>query len=186
MNKGIFQSAALTVLALGLTLSAHAAENGKSILTKPRPVQQTNEWRPHVAVLVGAAQPEGSGVAASEFGIDVGYQPYIPYGLSAELNHSRIDDGSQTKDRNTLWAKGTYNFGGDTMIIKDSYAGVGVGSVFKSDGTSLAIAPIVGFDIPMDVGERNFISLGASSRYAIVNDGEVDTLSLAAVVKYWY
>lgn len=185
MNK-ILQLGALAFSTVCLTLTVHAANSGKSVLTQPRAVENTSEWRPHVGILVGAQQPEGSGPTASEFGLDVGYQPYIPYGLAAEYNHARIDDGFQTKNRDTLWLKGTYNFGGTAAVIKDSYAGVGVGAVFKSDGTALAIAPVIGFDIPMDIGDRNFISLGASSKYAIVSDNEVDTLSLAGVLKYWY
>ena len=173
-------------LTIGFASNLHAAQNGKSVLTKPRATENAYELRPHVALLVGVAQPEGSGDTSSELGIDVGYQPYIPYGLSAEFNHSRINDGAETNNRDTLWIKGTYNLGGDMMIIKNSYAGVGFGSVFKTNGTSLAVAPIVGFDIPMNLIEQEIVSLGLSSRYAIVGDNEVDTFSLAGVVKYWF
>ncbi len=178
--------AVLGFASLLAALNASAQESGRSVLTDPRPVAESSEWKPHFGVLVGASQPEGSGVTAGEVGIDIGYQPFIPYGLAAEISHARIDDGTESKDRTTLWAKGTYNFGGDYDIIRYSYIGAGLGVVAKSDGTSVAIAPILGFDVPLRVDELAGFSLGASSKYAVVSDGEVDTFSLAAVAKYWY
>ncbi len=186
MTSKLLPFLALTVSTLLVSTAAQAADAGQSVLPQPREVRESSEWRPHVGVIVGAAQPEGSGDTNSELGIDVGYQPYIPFGLGAEYIHSRVDDGTETKDRDTVWAKGTYNFGGTIPVIKDSYVGVGVGAVFKSDRTSVAGAPIVGFDIPIQKDEQRFLSVGASSRYAVVSDGDVDTFSLNGVVKYWY
>ncbi len=157
-----------------------------STMPTPRPVTQLSEFKPHISILLGAAQPEGSGITASEVAVDIGYQPYIPFGIAAEFNHARIDDGVDTKDRNTLWLKGSYNLGGTTPVIKNSYLGLALGTVFKPDGTSLAIAPIVGFDIPVARTAEGVFSLGASARYAIVADNEVDTLTVGGVVKYWY
>lgn len=176
----------LSVTALLFAFKAQAQEERRSVLTDPRPVEEPSEWKPHFGVLLGASQPEGSGVTASEFGIDVGYQPFIPYSLAAELSYASIDDGTETKDRTTLWGKFSYNFGGDNDIIRYSYIGAGLGVVAKPDRTSLAIAPIVGFDIPIQVPELAGFSLGAAAKYAVVSDGEVDTLSLSAVAKYWY
>jgi hypothetical protein len=157
-----------------------------STMPAPKPVTQLSEFKPHVSILLGAAQPEGSGITASEVAVDIGYQPYIPFGIAAEFNHARIDDGVEAQDRNTLWLKGSYNFGGTTPVIKNSYIGLGLGTVFKSDGTSLAVAPILGFDIPVARTSEGVFSLGASARYAVVADDEVDTLSVGGVVKYWY
>ncbi|MBL7543302.1 MAG: hypothetical protein JNL11_05770 [Bdellovibrionaceae bacterium] len=158
----------------------------QSIMPSPRPVSQVSEFKPHIGVMIGAAQPEGSGITASEFGMDIGYQPYIPFGVAAELTHARIDDGTETVDRNTLWLKGTYNFGGTVQVLKESYVGLALGSVFKPDSTSLAVAPMLGFDIPVTATAEGVFSLGANLRYAIVGDDEVDTLTLGGVLKYWY
>lgn len=158
----------------------------KSVMTKPRPVTLASELKPHVGILIGAAQPEGSGITASEFAVDVGYQPYIPFGIAAEFNHAYINDGTESVDRNTLWLKATYNLGGTTPVIRESYVGFGVGAVFKPSSTSAAIAPIAGFDIPVSVTPNEMFTLGGSLRYAIVGDNEVDTLSVSGVLKYWY
>jgi hypothetical protein len=186
MKKNVCRLGALIISTMFFALNAQAADESTKLLAQPRPVQDSSEWRPHIALFIGSAYPEGSGIVAAEFGIDVGYQPYIPFGLSAEFTHAQIDDGTEMKERNTLWAKGTYNFGGDTVVIKDSYVGLGLGTVFKTDGISVAAAPLIGFDIPIDLTNSEHFSLGASSRYAIVSDREVDTLSLAGVIKYWY
>lgn len=181
----IFILVAVATILVGLQAQAQDVER-RSVLTQPRPVEVESEWKPHFGLLAGAAFPERSGVTASEFGLDFGYQPFIPFGLGAELSHARIDDGTETRNRTTLWAKGSYNFGGDIDIIRYSYVAAGLGAVFKDNGTSLAVAPIVGFDIPLGLEDFNRMSLGASARYAFVADDEVDTFSLSAVAKYWY
>lgn len=110
----------------------------KNIMVKPRPVAAKSEWKPHVGVLIGSAQPESSGITSSEVAVDFGFQPYVPFGLGAEMSHARIDDGKDIQERNIIWGKGSYHFGGMTPLIRDSYVGLGLGAVFKSDGTSLA------------------------------------------------
>lgn len=178
-------SKAIAVGSLFLSFGVQAVETTEYTFPEMRPVANASEWKPHIGIIAGAAQAEGTSVSSSELGIDVGYQPYIPFGLAAEYSYSHVDDGTESKDRNTVWAKGTYNFGGQTMIIKDSYIGIGLGAVLKSDGTSYAAAPIIGFDIPIQV-ENKIISVGATSRYAVVSDNDADTFSLSGVVKYWY
>ena len=172
------------VVIFGLVATEVRAQQNSMV--KPRPIANASEWKPHVGFLVGAAQPESSGKTASEVAIDVGFQPYIPFGLGAEVSHSRIDNGNSTQERNTIWAKGNYSFGGATPVLKNSYVGVALGVVFKPDGTSLAVAPLLGFDIPMKEMAQGMFSLGANMKYAIVADNELDTLILSGVVKYWY
>lgn len=165
------------------TLSTNnSAEAGQSIMVAPRPVRLQSEYRPHVGVTMGGINPEGGEVAAAEFGLDVGYQPYIPFGLGAELN---VTSGDLQRD--SFIVKGSYHFGGDIPVIKDSYVSAGVGAVFKSDGTDAALVPMLGFDIPVlesDMGER--ISLGANAKYMLVGGSNDDALALRAVAKYWF
>jgi hypothetical protein len=180
----------LTVLcALAISFSAQADQTSASTFPKPREVMASSEWRPHVGAFLGAAVPEGSYRSSSEYGIDVGYQPFIPFGLGLEINGSQIEesDTGDRLDRTGVLAKATYHFGGETAIIKDSYAGLGIGAILKSDGTDLVSAPLVGFDIPMKSDDkREFFSLGASAKYAIVGSSDPDTLSINGVMKYWY
>jgi len=171
---------------LGFSFHASAQQAGSSFVPEKRPVRNESEYKPHVGLLAGAAQPEGSGETASEIGFDVGYQPYIPYGAGLEYIHSRVEDGSQKKNRDTVWLKGSFNFGGTQALLRDSYVGLGLGVVMLSDRTAVAAAPIAGFDVPLGSEKPQFVSLGAAARYAIVSDGEVDTFSLNGVVKYWF
>lgn len=179
--------ALLAILASGiLSMNAWAAETGTSTIPERRSVQRQSEYKPHVGLLAGAAQPEGSGETASELGFDIGYQPYIPFGAGLEYIHSRVDDGIDKRDRDTVLLKGTFNFGGTMTLIKDSYVGLGLGAVFLPDRTAAVAAPLLGFDIPLQQDRQEFVSLGASAKYAVVSDGEVDTFSLNGVVKYWF
>lgn len=169
-----------------VTLLAANQETGQSVTPKPRAVEKSSEWKPHVGFLVGATMPEGSGDSSSEFGVDVGYQPYIPFGLGAEFIHSDVDVGNEKQERNTIWVKGTYNFGGTIDILKESYVGLGVGAVIKSGEAAAAVAPLIGFDIPIGDRQAGYFSLGANARYAIVSNNDIDTFSLNGIVKYWY
>lgn len=176
----------LILACLSFCIHSWAQEAGRSFVPEKRPVQKESEYKPHLGVIAGAVQPEGSGETSSEIGLDLGYQPYIPYGVGLEYIHSRVDDGSEEKDRDTIWLKGSFHFGGTITLIRDSYVGVGLGAVIMSDRTAFAGAPLVGFDIPLEREKSQSVSLGASARYAIVSDGEVDTFSLNGVVKYWF
>jgi hypothetical protein len=185
MEKKFYLTA---VCALLVSVGALAQRgNAQSTFTEPREVVNRSEWKPHVALLVGHTDPEGRGNASPEFAIDVGYQPYIPYGLAVEFSHTRFDDGLEVRDRNILWGKGTYHLSGTIPVIRDSYAGVAVGVVSTPDETTLAAAPLIGFDIPLfSVQNDSAISLGASAKYAVVSGNELDALSLNGVIKYWY
>lgn len=178
----------ILTLVTGLVFSSNAfsADAGTSVIPEKRAVQNASEFRPHIGLLAGGAQPEGSGATASEVGFDIGYQPYIPYGAGLEYVHSRVDDGTDKRDRHTVLLKGTFNFGGTMTVIKDSYVGLGLGAAILPERTALVAAPLAGFDIPLQENRDQFVSLGASAKYSVVSDGEVDTFSLNGVVKYWF
>ncbi len=177
------------ICAMLLSTSAFAqvlTPEGRSAFPPPQKVTEESELKPHIGLLAGAAIPEGSGDSSAELGLDIGYQPYIPFGLGAEYVHTRFDNGVATTDRNTLWVKATYNFGGTIEILKHSYIGAAVGAVFSDSNTAVAGAPIVGFDIPITIAQNSDISLGANAKYAIVGDNQTDATSINGVVKYWY
>lgn len=173
----------LTALAQSETTYSSDEASGHSTIVAPHPVTSDQEYRPHFGLLAGIMDREGRTGGVGEVGFDVGYQPYIPFGLGAEFNVTTTDSDK----RDSVLAKGTYNFGGDIPVIKDSYVGAGVGMVFKSDGTELALAPLAGFDIPIaenNMGQR--ISLGANVKHMIIGGVNDDALSFRAVAKYWF
>lgn len=146
-----------------------------------------NERAPHVGVLAGIASPEGSYSSTGELGVDIGYQPYMPFGLGAELTHFKsVGDNSASIERTQLLAKGTYNFGGSIPVIQYSYVGMGAGVAFTSGDANLVAAPLLGFDIPIQEMASGVLTLGALAKYALIGGADTDTLSVNGIVKYWY
>ncbi|MBC7742530.1 MAG: hypothetical protein H7061_10045 [Bdellovibrionaceae bacterium] len=174
------------ISALLLTVGAQA-QSGRSTFPHPKKVIARSQYKPHVAILVGNNTPEGSGTVSPEFGVDVGYQPYVPFGLGVELMRTEVDTGSGRRDRNTVLTKGTYHFGGDIPVLRDSYVGAGLGVAFNPSNTSVLGGPLAGFDIPVTtINNDAVLSLGALAKYNFVGNNEVDAAALNAVVKYWY
>lgn len=166
-------------------------ESVSSTFPKTGKVSHTEDLKWHVGVKAGIANPEGSYNTAPEFGLDFGFQPYVPFGIGTAVTTSRnVSKTSNTRDleRTSILARGTYNFGGATPVIKDSWIGVAAGPVFRYNGTDLGVAPIVGFDIPMrEAAAGSYLSLGADAKYlALINSDESDALSINGVVKYWF
>lgn len=186
----------LAAVAVFFAVRANAADNSRtgevsSTFPKATPVEDVSELSPHLGVKVGVANPEGSYDSAPEFGIDVGMQPYIPFGIGLAYTQSRnvSRSGAHDLERATVLARATYNFGGTTPVVKNSWVGVAAGPVFRYNGTDVGVAPIVGFDIPMKQGSATgkYLSLGADAKYlALVNSDEADALSVNGTVKYWF
>ena len=177
------------VLALSLSSFAQTMTEEKApTIVQPHPVQRTNEYRTHFGINAGINNPEGSRGATPELGIDVGYQPYIPFGIGAELSTSRFDGADdEMHKRVTLLGRGTYNFGGETPVIRYSYVGLAAGPVFLHDGTEFGIAPVMGFDIPLfDKSVEDSVSLGFITKYLFVTSKDPDSLMTSAAVKWWY
>ncbi len=184
MNKKAYL---IIISALLLTAAAQAQSGRSSTFPQPREVMQRSQYKPHVALLMGNNAPEGSGRTQAEFGVDVGYQPYIPFGLGVELTHSLIDTGTELRNRNSVLAKSTYHFGGTIPVIRESYVGAGLGAAFNPSNTAVIGGPLAGFDIPVTtVNNNSVLSLGALAKYNFVGNDETDVASLNAVVKYWY
>lgn len=188
MTKGLLQTF-IAAVAVIFAVHANAAEQtGASTFPKPTAVEERSGYRPHVGVKVGVSNPEGSYNTAPEFGLDVGYQPYVPFGLGLGVTTSKNTAQGQQHDleRTTVLARGTYNFGGTTPVIKNSWVGVAAGPVFKYNGTDLGVAPIIGFDIPLKEATASYLSLGADAKYLAVGGDEADALSVNGTVKYWF
>lgn len=174
------------------TLVSVAALAQTSTMPQVRGPAVDDELKPHVGALIGINEPDGRGSAGSDYGLDIGFQPYIPFGFGLELSSSRNSEVDQTR----LLVRGTYNFGGDTPILRSTYIGAGVGPVIGSVGDSdrvlLAIAPMVGFDIPvyrfsrLSEERKDYLSLGLHAKYLILEGSDPDALSMNGVVKYWF
>ena len=150
-------------------------------------VHNIEERRIHLGVNFGINSPEGSRGSTPELGIEMGFQPLIPFGLSLELSTSRFSsDDDEFYQRTTILGKGTYNFGGDIPVVRYSYVGLGAGPVFLSDGTELGVAPLMGFDIPLFGDTDHSYSLGFMTRYLFVTSKDPDSLINSAAFKYWY
>lgn len=169
--------------ALILSVQANAASVESRTFPEPRKAD-SNEFQTHIGVVGGVVNTNNSSGNDADYGLDIGYQPFVPYSLGLEATFSKSDDtAGNDEDRTSLLAKGTYNFGGDTPVIRNSYAGVALGTILRPDNSYLAGGPMVGFDIP--VADRKW-TLGANAKYLFVDGVEPDATVVNAAVKYWF
>ena len=145
--------------------------------------------RPHFGVTAGVSTPEGNYDSSGEIGLNFGYQPYVPFGIGASISATKNEprDSRPDVERTTVLGRATYNFGGESTLLRHSWVGVAAGPVFADDGTDFAAAPILGFDIPVNTElTGSYISLGAEAQYLVVNNDQPDSLTVNAAVKFWY
>jgi hypothetical protein len=191
MNRKFFSLSAAALMLSALSTQVIADGNSTSITTKPRPVRTESEYKPHFGVQAGFTNPNGSYKPALDYCLDLGFQPYVPFGLGLELGHSSSESTINQPDlvRTRLLAKGTYNFGGTIPVVRYSYLGVGLGTSFESGTTLLISTPVAGFDIPL-VGSKTeevgSLSLGAVAKYMIYEGSNPNAFSLNGVVKAWF
>lgn len=183
----------LLAAALTISTSSFAQDNTSSAtFPSPREVTQESEYKPHVGIQGGISNPEGSYDTGSEIGLDIGFQPYIPYGIGVEFTQARAESKgvADSIDRTNILAKGAYNFGGSTVFIKDSYVGMGAGRSFATTGDNWVLAPLAGFDIALNRGaDRSTIGVitaGALAKYNIVEGSASNALSVNGMLKYWF
>lgn len=189
-------SLAVSVSAFAILFAANANaqyepmdESSSGVFPTMAPVQAPGGYKPSLGLKAGFVNPEGSYSSTAEFGLDIGFQPYVPFGVGATISTSKSSSQTTARDleRTSILARGTYNFGGTTPIVKNSWVGIAAGPVFRRDGTDLGIAPIVGFDIPMHDGPGSYFSLGADAKYlALINSDDSDALTLNGVLKFWF
>ncbi len=170
---------------VGSALS-RADEAKPKTLPHPEPVVNADQYRFSFGFLGGVNIPEGNKSTTPEIGMDFGFQPYIPYSAGVELTTSNFG-GKGLQKRTTFLLKSSYNFGGDIPVIRYSYVGLGIGPTFLYTGTELAVAPLMGFDIPLQ-GETHHQewSLGFYAKYLMVTTNDPDSLILLGSLKYWF
>lgn len=173
---------------------AFAQDTGESQTTFPKPAPVTTDaaYQPHVGIIAGHSMPEGSYRSNVEYGIDVGYQPYIPFGLGLEVSQATYEGDGPNPEviRTKALVKASYNMGGNTVIIKDSYVGLGVGPMIeRADADTnvyVGFMPNLGFDIPIGNQVENKFSLGGNARYLVSSSDTPDVFSLNGVAKFWF
>jgi hypothetical protein len=176
-----------------LSFAAHSAANsGTTSGTLPSLQKSTrSELRPHVGIQIGHADSGSTYGGATSYGLEVGYQPYIPLAAALELQNFSNDGTGNKLDRTSLMAKGTYNFGGTIPIIRNSFVGAALGPVFDTagtDSTNVGAKVLAGLDFPLTASgltqEKSF-SLGATAQYLAVLRAD-DSFIVNAQLKYWF
>lgn len=171
------------------SLSAFAADDDSGFLSMKKPNMFTSEYKPHFGLLAGVTSPEGSSDDESTLGLDIGYSPTRQNAtLGGEYSFSQIGSGRAEEDQHTVLLKAGYNFGGDTMLIRHSWIGLGAGAIFTDDDTLAVASPMLGIDIPVTSQDKEYITLGANARYNFIEnlEGVDDTMTINGAVKYWY
>lgn len=163
-----------------------------STLPEPMRANSMAEQKPSLGIRTGIANIEGSDEQAWEYGIEAGYQPYVPISLAVELSgYVQESDGPDPgMTRTKLLGKGLYNFGGTIPVIRHSYLGAGIGPVYDNldneQDLNIGLAPIAGFDIPLSRKPNKYFSLGANVAYLFVTGNNADAFSANGAVKYWF
>lgn len=173
------------------SLSALAADESAVSRSMPeaRETESAAEMKPSLGIMGGYAETEAARRSGTNYGIEYGFQPYIPVGVAIELSGyvSPSVENKATLTRTRLLGKANYNFGGNIAVIKNSYIGVGLGPVWdnvrNTDDVELGIAPQIGFDIPI---ARTQFSLGANANYLFVGGAKEDVFALNGMAKYWF
>ncbi len=175
----------------GMSLNAVAQDEvgtSESPFVEPR---ATSDYKPSVGVKLGMANPEGSFNSGLGYGVEAAYQPYLPFGLGAELS-GQVNEGKGLQaplTRTMLLAKGMYNFGGTLPVIRNSYVGGALGPVWDNinsqSSVELGAGPQLGFDIPIGALEGAY-TLGANATYLFISGEKADSLTASAVVKRWF
>ncbi len=188
MHKYIFS------LLISMFLNPQAgAQTSSSTLPEPIKATTVEQQKPHIGARLGIADSEGGYGGAAEYGLEVGFQPYIPYGIAVEITNFTSENRDGDLNRTKVLARGTYNFGGTNMIIRHSYVGLGLGPVFDTvpgdSDVRLGTELQAGIDFPLNsVGlvSRKSMSLGATANYLFVSNSGVDTFGVNGLLKYWF
>ncbi len=177
----------LSTLFMMIAANSYAQKNVNTSTVTPHRVTEDSGYKPHLGLVAGTSTPEGSNKTGSEFAIDAGYQAYVPFSVGFEISRNSYENENTGMEyRDNLMAKAAYNFGGNIPVIKNSYIGVGAGISMIENVGHLVSSPLLGFDIPVTRAQENPLSLGALAKYLVYEGTNPDSLTVAAVVKYWY
>ena len=179
------------ILAAVISLLMPQLGHASDITPELRAVNKQSDYVPHVGLSLGVGAPEGSLNAGENYALEIGFQPYIPFGTAMELSRAEYSAANQKLNRTSLLLKGAYNFGGTIPIVRHSYVGLGLGPVWEERrrGTNVALGflPNLGFDYPLkDVFSNTPLSVGVNASYLLTSSGEPSVFAMNGVLKYWY
>lgn len=191
MRKILISAVCPILMLMGTTSNAveETPSRVKESFPKLRKAQNLEEEKVSVGVNAGSALTEGRANTLG-YGVEAAFQPVIPLSAVLELGGYVAPASGTTPvlTRTKLLARGQYNLGGDIPFVRYSWVGVGIGPVWdnmnNSTVISLGVAPIVGFDIP--INEDAKFSLGANANYMFVGNAKPDVFALNGVAKYWF
>lgn len=191
--KFLLPTAIASIFPMLVTAAPVEGVSEETTIPKMRSMNEEG-YRPHIGALAGYASARDDGIKEDgSFGIEIGFQPIYPFGLSAQWQYTpgRLDvPGPKTSfNVSNLLLKGVLNFSGTIPIIRDSYLGAKSGAVLNSlegeNTAKFAVGPVVGFDIPLDPNEQ--LTLGAEISYlGIIGENTPDPYSALGAMKYWF
>ncbi len=194
MRTSLRNLISFTVLVMATSAFAAASDHPagqSSLMPSGHEATTKSEQKPSVGIMSGITDTHDNRRNGTSWGIEAGYQPYVPFGVALQLSGYVSDHKEEmpTLTRTILLAKVNYNLGGDIPVIKDSYFGLGLGPVMDNVAntidTELGVAPQIGFDIPLGPEPATF-SLGANANYMFVGGSKPDVFALNGVAKYWF
>jgi hypothetical protein len=197
-RSSAFSFSALVLLAMVGVQSAVAQDSSGVSKTVPetRKPMNDSETKPHIGLLGGMADTANSSRdTAVEYGVTVGFQPLIPWGAGLQLSRYSAgtdDAGGDDLNRTKLLARGSFNFGGQTPVLRYSYVELAAGPIFDEVDErwdiELGVAPGLGFDIPIakDEVDNTRYTLGANANYLFVTGSNPETFALNGALKYWF
>lgn len=151
---------------------------------EPWSAKSTSAYIYNMGLTGGGENPNGVFRTKTQLGVVANSQQIEGAGFGAEVNTTQLDDADKTR-RTLALAQAAYRMGGDIPLIKDTYVAVGAGPAFVKSKVRWAVAPAVGFDVPLNNKIHETISLGLNARYVGVNSSP-DSYVGSAAVKYWY
>lgn len=181
------------MLALAVLASSNViyAEHTMETQMQKAKSEASADDRYNLGLAAGVNAPDGNRDATAEAGATFGYNPRPEVGLGADFSTSRFNDGDDADfERISAMARGAYNLGGDLPVLRDSYIGAAAGPIFLSrqnnpNQVEWALAPLVGFDIPLNQKLHDVISLGVNVKYLVTTNTPDSTIT-TGVVKYWF
>lgn len=181
----------LVYTSLAETSTAHANVNS---MVEPRPVELARELKPHLGLMVGLGNAGGDVEYQSpDFGIDFGFQPYIPFSLGGEFSHAELSDRDTGRDfsRTLALVRAGYNFGGSVPLVNKSYVGAALGGALEANRYLLVSGPVMGFDAPIfnapdSSNTLEQVSLGAMLKYLFAEGSSAEVFTVHAVAKAWF
>ena len=151
-------------------------------------IATAKEYRAQFGVMGGIADTNKGGKSSGEFGINFGFQPFIPIGLGFEASGSKYETSNgELKDKTNLLLTGSYNFSGTTNVFRDTYIGAAMGLIVRSENSDATVGPLAGFDIPLKPAKNvSALTIGANAKYLFSNATEVEGVAVNGVLKYWF